>query len=186
APVWSLFIGLWSLFGPWCLDLGTSPYSNFFTTAAAHWPASVYDTFTAYGFATGSGAPVCTRTGHSGSGVVWFGVPGSSPCLSASALAASSSSPDAAPVLPKCAFGAYTGTSGPNTAATARASQASRFGTPPAAAFTWSTSDGPTPASFSARRITVASTGPSRPRSNPDANPTSSARIGAPRFFANS
>ena len=39
--------------------------------------------FTAYGFATGSGAPVCTRTGHSGSGVVWFGVPGSSPCLSA-------------------------------------------------------------------------------------------------------
>src|SRR5437879_51110 len=75
APVWSLFIGLWSLFGPWCLDLGTSPYSNFFTTAAAHWPASVYDTFTAYGFATGSGAPVCTRTGHSGSGVVWFGVP---------------------------------------------------------------------------------------------------------------
>src|SRR5262249_52173580 len=70
------------------------------TTAAAHWPWSVWATFSAYGRVVGRASQV-TWTGQSGSLSVWLSVADSDPSRSASTLAASSSTLAPLPTLPK-------------------------------------------------------------------------------------
>src|SRR5207249_4715566 len=81
----------------------TSPHyfsSSRRTTRAAHWPISVKDTFSTYGFST-SRRLRATSMGQSGSGSSQLSVGGTVPFLSASKLPASSMGADAAPQLPK-------------------------------------------------------------------------------------